>query len=232
MNQLPYVPVKDWTEVDRRVGLPDDDQIRAIADRWNSQKTQNQHRPEIVADHRLVGLLGERAFARMFRLPMDLADKRHGSRRANFRLSNGWIVDVVTRRPIHGVRHPELAVPEDTRGTADVWVLCVWLGEQYEPHVAGWIPEPEGRRRGRIQQFHEKGVPNVVVGRGWLAPMSGLLWYHRASHPDAVEIPLSWWDERAAERELLDEIAPPPSKTKKRPPQDDEGPTVDQLKLL
>ena len=204
-DRLPRIPIKDWSRIDRAIALPDDDQLSEIANRWNSQKHAGQHRQSIVEDHRLIGLLGERAFARMFHLRMDLVDRKYGNRRANFTLTNGWRIDVVTRRPFHHGNIPELAVPLDTRGHVDAWVLVVWI-DGYEPMFGGWITESEAKDRGRVQQFHERGVPNIVVSHDWLAPMSGLLWYHNATHPDAMQISPSWWSDRAEERAMLDEI--------------------------
>lgn len=225
MSRFREVPAKDWTVIDRKLNLPSDDRIRKIAADWNDRKAANQHRQPIVEDHRLVGLLGERAFARTFRLPMDLRKLTYGNRRRNFTLKNGAKVDVVTRRPIHGYGQPELAVPMDTRGRVDFWVLCVWLGDGFEPDFSGFIPEEEATKRGRIVQFHERGVPNIVVRGEWLAPIEGLLWMHRPTHPDAVKVERSWWEERAAELELLAEVdrtRDPPKKGPEPPPDDDQ----------
>lgn len=197
------IPVQDWRRTDRNLGLPNDHRLKAIADRWNAAKAPSQNRQPIIADHRLIGLYGERAFARMFRMPMDLADRKYGNRRANFRLKNGWVVDVITRTPIHGRYQPDLAVPANTRGKVTAWVLCVWLGPEWEPVFTGWITEAEARERGSIKRFHNRGVDNIVVKPEWLAPISGLLAIHDPKRGEPMAP--NWWAERAAELDLLDQ---------------------------
>jgi hypothetical protein len=223
------IPAKDWRDLDRKLNLPTNDQLADIAIRWNRAKDPEQHRPFIKEDHRYIGLLGERAFARMFRLPMDLRNMKHGNRRANFTLSNGYRVDVVTRRPFGKGKWPELAVPMDTRAKVDVWVLCVWLGEEWEPTFTGWITEDAARRYGRIEQFHKRGVPNYVVDTYLLAPIGGLWPFHRVAHAESVEIGPSWFTERAADLAYLAEVGSTPT-----PPDSDapQGPESVQLVLL
>lgn len=211
------IPAQDWRKVDRALSLPRDAKLKEIADRWNAAKSPNQDRPAIIEDHRLIGLYGERSFARLFRLPMDLADRKYGNRRANFKLRNGWVVDVVTRTPIHGRWQPDLAVPANTRGRVMAWVLCVWLGPEYEPVFTGWITESEARTRGERKQFHKRGVENIVVKPEWLAPIGGLLALHDPKRGAAL--PPSWWTERAAELELLELAAKTTHEAKKEVPQ-------------
>lgn len=201
----PEVPTLDWRKVDRAIGLPSDDHLRRIADEINANKKPDQGRPGIVEDHRLIGLAGERAFARTFRIPMDLRKLKYGTYRTNFVLTNGFRVDVVTRRPWSNQKEPNLSVPVNTRARVDVWVLMIWMGWNLEPIFRGWIPEGMARRHGWIQQFHEKGVPNLCVNAHWLAPISGLMALHRPNDPMAVALPDDWWATQAAEIELLRE---------------------------
>jgi hypothetical protein len=230
----PKEPAKDWHAIDRKLSLPNDREVARIAERWNSQKAASQHRPEIVADHRLVGLFGERAFARYFRLPMDLMERRTGSRRSNFTLSNGWVVDVVTRRPIHGHAQPELAVPADTRGKVDVWVLVTWLGTESEPIFTGWITETAAVASGRLVQFHDRGVVNRVVEPFLLAPIEALLYHHKpnAEGANMKGVGRDWWKKRAEEREELIDLALADAKTVSTKKKKPEPPEAVQPKLL
>lgn len=234
MTRFPEVPARDWHSVDRKLALPTDRDVKRIADAWNSQKSASQHRPEIVADHRLVGLFGERAFAREFRLPMDLKERVHGSKRSNFTLSNGWVVDVVTRRPIHGHGQPELAVPADTRGRVDVWVLVVWLGAEWEPVISGWITETAAVAHGRLVKFHERGVVNRVVEHYLLAPIEALLYQHRpnADGADMQGVGRDWWKKRAEEREMLMQANMDAAVEKLAKPKKPKPPPTIQPKLL
>lgn len=152
--------------------------------------------------------MGERHFARVFHKRMDLKfHHKGGSRRANFTLRNGMKVDVVTRRPIKGIYTPELAVPANSRGKVDLWVLIIWYGTWRDPEIAGWVPESIAVSEGRIVQFHEIGVPNLVVDHGLLAPMD---WLKPYDHPRGPrEFDLEWFNNRAAELSAL-RIEPEP----------------------
>lgn len=175
----PYDPPMDWSDVDARLGLPSDTQLRKLAKsidashRKQTDRTANWRTDE----HRLIGLLGERAAARWLGLPMDLRIRKTGNRTVNLvkRTYPHTLIDVITRRPLANGDMPDLTrrIREGNLTNLDALVLVVYLGEQYEPWIAGWLPEIELWRSGERQRF-QAGITNLVAPIGALYPMEDL----------------------------------------------------------
>lgn len=127
---------QDWRSLDAELALPSDRAIRE----WAAATTPP--RGNITA--RIVARRGERAVARLLKLPMDVRDRR-GARRVSFVLPTGLKLDVQTKLPPKLDTYPDitLATSEPERFLAIV--LVVWLGEHYEPLVPGWAWEEEVR---------------------------------------------------------------------------------------
>lgn len=140
-------------------------------------------------DGRRIGLFGERAFARIVGLPMDEKSRPGGSRRINFRLADGTTIDVVTRRPWGPTgRTPDLVVPTSTAGSVDVWVLCEYIGPNFEPNFLGWVEEAVAIAtaervifRGASDRYRE----NFRIRYGELNPMWQLFARHNPDLPEA-----------------------------------------------
>lgn len=174
---------QDWREFDRVLHLPSNEQLRtlaAIIDR-NHLGQRDMTEAWRSIEHRFIGLFGERAFGRIFALGMDTRVLKHGNRRKNFTLSNGWVVDVVTRSwGMLGRNMPELTIRQGGKsGKTDALCLVFYNGEEIEPNLVGWISKREAQAVGRIDEFRE-GIVNLVVPIGALHPMSELLEKHNA----------------------------------------------------
>jgi hypothetical protein len=176
-----------WTDIDRHLRLPNNARLMRIA-----KAIDNNHKGQAdgtagwrTTKNRYVGLYGERAFARIFELPMDLALKRFGNQRRNFELRSGVTVDVVTRSweaGLSGGPMPELTLRHKQRPTGKVLVLVYYQGEHLEPLIKGWITEKEAHEIGRVDQFKE-GIENVVVAPYDLHDMVELLRAHDPTSP-------------------------------------------------
>lgn len=179
---------QDWQAVDRYLGLPSTERLWAIA-----RMMDDNHRGQAdstaawrTAEHRFIGLAGERAFARIFELPMDFRLLRYGNKRQNFKLKDGTVVDVVTRtwqNPLNPVIQPELTIRhKGSPSSKKTMVLVYYCGPTYEPVIVGWITEKEAHRVGREDQFKD-GIVNVVVGRPLLKDPVELLSRHKPESP-------------------------------------------------
>jgi hypothetical protein len=133
---------QDWTAVDRYLGLPDNVRLMRFAKaidenhRGQADGTSAWRSPK----HRYVGLFGERAFARIFELPMDLRILKYGNRRKNFTLKGNRVVDVVTRTwetGLSGGPMPELTIRHKPKPTGKIMMLVYYQGEHLEPCIKG-----------------------------------------------------------------------------------------------
>ena len=208
-------PESDWADVDARWQLPNDDQLVKLA-RMIDHVHKGQRDDSAIwrmDDYRLVGLCGERAFARVFGCRMNTTVSRYGGKRKNARLQSGDAVDVVTRRVTRGGDLPDLTMREAAPGgnAATILVLIVWNGFGAEPVLAGWIERRVIAEQGERRQFKE-GVINRVMPIAMLRPMHELMERHRKRSP--LRLP---------------ESAIPPVRLKPPPPAPDPEP---QLALL
>ena len=175
----PFDPPLDWSATDARLGLPNDAQLAKLAKSIDAshRKQTDKTASWRTDDHRLIGLLGERAAARWLNLPMDLRIRKTGNRTANLvkRHYPHHIIDVITRRPLANGDMPDLTrrIREGNLTNLDALVLVVWLGDAYEPWIAGWLPEIELWRSGERQRF-ATGITNLVAPIGALYPMPDL----------------------------------------------------------
>ena len=207
-------PREDWSEVDRRVGLPTDDKLR-----WLAKRIDAEHRrlhgdgDKMVEDHRLIGLMGERHIARCLELPMDLSIKPYGNARQNLVLSTGAKVDVITRSLLRNRSYPDLTRKVKARGKPDILVLVVWHGFEMEPEIGGWIREKELMAHGTIRTFRS-GIENRCLPIGSLYPFWELVLAHDSSSRWAD--PFNWH---------IPEVDPQPPPPEPKP----DGPTQASL---
>jgi hypothetical protein len=176
--------LQDWSRTDYVLGLPDDERLTRFAKAIEaSHKDQaDATRSWRTLDNRVLGLKGERAFARVFGLRMDLKIKKFGNRRINFELRDGAKVDVVTRSLGLSGQYPELTIRHRANSRSKlVLYLIIWGSEHNEPMHAGWITEQEAHRTGRVETF-KSGIVNTVVSMGQLNDPIKLL---RAHNPDS-----------------------------------------------
>lgn len=189
---------QDWTEIDRRLRNPDNARLMRLAKAMDENHKGQADGTATWRTHknRYVGLFGERAFGRIFDLPMDLRLMRYGNRRKNFTLRDGTVIDVVTRSwqtGLAGGPMPELTIRHKERVTKKVLVLCYYQGEHLEPLLKGWITHKEANEIGRVEQFKD-GIENIVVSPAYLHPMIDLLRRHSpqspwiAAHESAQEV--------------------------------------------
>lgn len=160
---------QDWQETDLDLGLPTDREIERLADMMHRVKTTAGRR-DVTPERRAISLYGERHFARVFRLRMDLTIRKFGNSRRNFRLRDGTTVDVITRIPPKHQPVPDLTLTTSTRSRVDVLVLIAWHGKFMEPEFVGWIEEAIFRRRAEVKAFHGIGTENYVLSPGLLNP--------------------------------------------------------------
>jgi len=179
---------QDWSAVDRFLGLPSNNKLWDIA-RLMDQNHKGQTDSTAAwrtAEHRFVGLAGERAFARIFELKMDFRLLRYGNQRQNFKLKGGTVVDVVTRtwkNPLNPTIQPELTIRhKGSPSSKKTMVLVYWCGSTYEPCIVGWITEKEAHRVGREDQFKD-GIVNIVVSPPLLNDPVELLLQHKPESP-------------------------------------------------
>ena len=179
-----YEPAADWSEIDRALGLPTDDQLRALARRIDALHRDQRDASASwrTTEHRLIGLWGERHLARCFRLPMDTTLQRWGNRRRNFVLADGTVVDVITRTPLKSGQYPDLTLAANRTGRVDAVVLVIFHGYAFEPEIAGWIDEPTLRAAGERRAFRD-GFENLVWPVSRLRPFWELLARHRPDDP-------------------------------------------------
>lgn len=182
------IETQDWTAVDRHLRLPDNVRLmriaKAIDENHKGQKDATaKWRTE---KNRYVGLFGERQFARIFELPMDLALKKYGNQRRNFALSDGTVVDVVTRTweaGLSGGPMPELTIRHKERPRGKVLVLVYYQGEHLEPVIIGHITEKEAHEVGRVESFPGREIENIVVAPYDLHSSVELLIAHKPNSP-------------------------------------------------
>lgn len=179
---------QDWTAVDRYLGLPNNERLWKIA-RMMDENHKGQSDSTAAwrtAEHRFIGLAGERAFARIFELPMDFRLLRYGNARQNFKLKDQRVVDVVTRswaNPLNPSIQPELTIRHKGYKTSEkIMVLVYYCGSLYEPIIVGWITEREAHQVGREDQFRD-GITNVVVSPAQLHDPVELLSQHKPESP-------------------------------------------------
>lgn len=175
-----FGPLQDWSRTDYLLGLPDDERLLRFA-----KAIENSHKDQADAtrtwrtlENRVIGLKGERAFARVFNLRMDLQIKKFGNYRVNFEIRGGTKIDVVTRslQP-HGV-YPELTIRHKAKSRSQlILYLIIWGSDSVEPMHAGWITEQEAQRTGRVETF-KSGIVNTVVSMGQLNDPTTLLRLH------------------------------------------------------
>lgn len=193
-------PPQDWREVDRRVGLPSDRQLRALADTIDQMhRKRHGDGDKLVDGHRIMGLMGERHIARHLELKMDLTVTPYGNARKNFVLSTGATVDVMTRSPLSSGRYPDLTRKVKARGRPDILILVVWHGFSIEPEIGGWILEKDLMQHGDIRTFRQD-VPNRVLPIGSLHPFYTLMQQHNPDSPFADE---SFWRSSSIHTEVI-----------------------------
>lgn len=182
----PFLPTfseaQDWNAIDYRYGLPDDQRIERLATAMDTihMSQQDDTASWRRRDNRILGLKGERAFARIFGCHMDLKLKKYGNNRRNFVLANGARIDVVTRRMKYDndAWFPDLTIRHRAKSRSQmVLYLIVWGADSVEPYHAGWIAEQEAHRVGKIEQYRE-GIVNTVVSIGQLFDPRRLLEQH------------------------------------------------------
>jgi hypothetical protein len=178
-------PENDWSGIDQALWLPDDAHVERLAAAMDGAHI-DQADPTAawrVAEHRQVGIYGERAFSRVFCTNMDTAIRKYGNHRKNVTLQNGAVVDVVTRRIVRGGRIPDLTRRVKGHGKrADVCCLVLWVGRGWEPVFLGWLEDAEIRERGVIQEFQPR-TKNYVVAAANLRPMWELMAGHDPDSP-------------------------------------------------
>lgn len=183
-------PKQDWSEIDRRVGLPSDAQLRRLSARIDDEHARRSQRDDTSAwrspDHRLIGLLGERHVARILEVAMDLTVRPYGNARKNLVMSDGTKVDVVTRSVLRSGQYPDLTRKIGSRGKPDILVLVVWHGFEIEPEVGGWTYESTLMQTGDVRRFRE-GIENRILPIGSLQPIWTLVGIHSPGHPLANE---------------------------------------------
>jgi hypothetical protein len=176
------IETQDWREIDRKLGLPNDEQLRKLAEAIDANhKGQSDATASWrTSSNRLTGLRGERAFARVFEVPMDVQVRRYGNYRRNFALRHGPVVDVVTRTWCGiciGAFFPELTVRHNPRPTGKVLCLVYDQGDYLEPLIKGWILDHDAERIGRVGSFRS-GIENRIVSPAMLRDPLELLRLH------------------------------------------------------
>lgn len=189
MHIRPPALEEDWRLVDGARGLPNDQQIRKLA--GFTDANHGDQRDDTAAwrtpMHRAVGLFGERAFARVFNLPMDQQVRHFGNGRTNATIikpdGREVKVDVITRTPLPNGDLPDMTIKrQGMRDLADVRVLIIWLGDGNEPVFAGWISRQRAESVGALMTF-KSGITNRVVPIGLLTPMWMMMLWHDPHHP-------------------------------------------------
>lgn len=174
-------PARDWSAIDKQTGLPTNDQVERLAcaiDQEHNRRRQTEGAVgDHIASHRVVGLYGERHIARMLKLQMDLAIRPYGSKRKNLALSDGTVIDVVTRQILRNGDYPDVIRKVNARGKVNALILVVWHGKDYEPEVPGFIFEPDLVDLNRIREFRD-GHPNYTAPVGLLDPIWKLVERH------------------------------------------------------
>lgn len=181
------IETQDWTAIDRYLRLPDNARLMRIAKAMDDNHKGQRDATETwrTNRNRYIGLFGERAFSRIFGLPMDVALKRFGNHRRNFLLRDGTVIDVVTRSweaGLSGGPLPELTIRHKAKPSGKTLVLIYYQGEQLEPLIKGYITEQEAHEIGRVDQFRD-GIENIVVAPYDLHDASALLRMHDPSSP-------------------------------------------------
>ena len=198
-------PLHDWSQVDRFYQLPSNDQIKHFAriiDQHHADQ-RDQTKSWRSEQNRIIGLMGERCFARVFGIRMDMRLLKFGNRRKNFTLNSGRIVDVVTRTWKNPIHSPELTIRHKGNPSSNLTLaLIYWFDERTEPVIVGWITEKDAHSVGRIDRFKD-GIENVVVPHGLLRDPVQLLREHNPESP---------WVYRHIENQAVQDIPETPVK--------------------
>jgi len=145
MNQ----PSTIYELIDRELGLPDIEQLRMLAKTRTAMHRGKASQRKLSEEYELIGLCGERQFAREVREPMDVRILQHGTRRGNFRLifrGKPVRVDVVTAREVaRGL--PNLAVSPSSNVHPDLYVLALFHDPDHV-ELLGWIEDEEAKTYG------------------------------------------------------------------------------------
>ena len=108
------------------------EQLEGIAESRTALHTTHASRRPLSADYDLVGVAGERAFAKTFDLPLDGQMRPSGDGGVDFMLPNGLTVDVKTfRRPLNLLR-------EAGREEAEILVLAGYDDSTGNAELIGW----------------------------------------------------------------------------------------------
>jgi hypothetical protein len=167
---------RDWSSVDRSLGLPSDFEIRDLAKKVDDARKNLDDRlvaKEIAA--REIGFFGQRAVCRLLNRPGNFEVLKHrGTRRASLERHDGMPIGVVTRQPLAGNKMPDLILRVREKPRDDLaLVMVVWKGPEYEPYMPGWICEVELRDVARVESFRAD-EQNYVLGVSKLRPFQTL----------------------------------------------------------
>jgi len=138
-----------YDHIDREFGIPDTEHLRMLAKSRTALHRGKASQRQLSEEYELIGLCGERQFAREVRQPMDLRILEHGTRRGNFRLEfrgKPVRIDVVTAREVaRGL--PNLAVSPTSNVHPDLYVLALYHDPE-QVDLLGWIEDDEARTYG------------------------------------------------------------------------------------
>lgn len=212
----PRFAPRDWSTIDRRLGIPSDEQLRVFAEQVDRQHHGKSSTVALAPNYRLRGLWCERHFARMMQLPMPLVLNPRGNRRQGFRLDDGTTIDVIGRAPAKSTVYPDLTRRADVNHRVDALVLVCFNGWESEPEVIGWVPEMYAMTAGslvELKQADGRVVHNYLLSWRKLRSISELAEKHSPAHPLAGSDwrPFYWTDgvtTFAAETVVTDDDAP------------------------
>ena len=189
----PYEPAHGWRSVDARLRLPNDAELLMLGRRMGAAKTPEHDGSDIVPDHRIVGLHGERHVARRLGMAMDTrVIHGHGSRRCNYTLADGTRLDVLTRRPNPRYPIPDILLQVTLRHAVDAIVVVAFHSPMFEPEIVGWAWEADVRARGQIHEparHYPNAKPNFVYPNNLFRPFWSLMAMHRPDDPEAQPPP-------------------------------------------
>lgn len=115
-------------------------------------------------DYELIGLVGEAAFSKAFRQPMDLTRRPSGDKGVDFVVPWRMTVDVKTARKAFHLIH------EAGKPFCDVYVLAEYDDATRSARLVGWEWGPVLRRAPTRDFGH--GVVNHFIPREQLRPMA------------------------------------------------------------
>lgn len=202
-----FEPAKDYHHVDRLLHLPSDDGLLNLANRINNSKSHYATTRVLIDDYRFIALFGDRHFARTFRLPMNTTVTRRGDSRKPFRLNDGTVVDVMTRRAPKNALYPDLTLSVKAHKGPDVVILIAYAGVESEPQFVGWMEEKMIRTYPVIT-FRDD-VENFVVPHDALHPLWTLMSRHQPRSPLARP-PVGPADHRSDTKKREDPTPPEP----------------------